>query len=91
VQTFILIHTLVGEADEVAKRIAELPDVETAEAVTGPYDVVVRAETMALDRVIHELVPRIHEIHGVTRTVTCPVVGHRYSWTDRFMPVGVPA
>ena len=44
VQAFILIQTEVGQAAAVAQAIAELPGVTSAEDVTGPYDVIVRAE-----------------------------------------------
>ena len=45
VQAFILIQTEVGQAAAVASAIAELPGVTSAEDVTGPYDVIVRAES----------------------------------------------
>src|SRR5450756_1201027 len=44
VQAFILIQTEVGKAAAVAREIAQLKGVTQAEDVTGPYDVIVRAE-----------------------------------------------
>ena len=76
-QTFILIHTTVGAADEVARRIATSLDVVSAEAVTGPYDVIVRTDTETSDEVTLGIVPEINEINGVTRTITCPVAAGR--------------
>jgi len=49
VQAFILIQTEVGQAAAVAQAIAELPGVTSAEDVTGPYDVIVRAEANTVD------------------------------------------
>ena len=45
----MLIQTDVGRAEVVAKQLAELAGVRSAEYVTGPYDVVVRigADTMS--------------------------------------------
>src|SRR5699024_7816165 len=44
VQSFILIQTGVKQAADVAETIRSIPGVVSAEDVTGPYDVVVRAE-----------------------------------------------
>ena len=44
VHAYILIQTEVGKAAAVAAAIAALPGVTSAEDVTGPYDVIVRAE-----------------------------------------------
>ncbi len=44
VQAYILIQTEVGKAAAVAAAIAGLDGVAQAEDVTGPYDVIVRAE-----------------------------------------------
>src|ERR1041384_5809086 len=44
VQAYILVQTEVGKAAEVATAIAAIDGVTLAEDVTGPYDVLVRAE-----------------------------------------------
>ena len=44
VQAYVLVQTEVGKAAEVAKAIAAIKGVTLAEDVTGPYDVIVRAE-----------------------------------------------
>ena len=49
VQAYILVQTEVGKAADVAKEIAEYQGVTTAEDVTGPYDVIVRAEADNVD------------------------------------------
>src|ERR671922_297061 len=49
VTAYILIQTEVGKAAQVAKEIAEIKGVESAEDVTGPYDVIVRAEARNVD------------------------------------------
>ena len=45
-----------------------------AEDVTGPYDVIVRAEADSVDDLGRLVVARIQAIEGITRTLTCPVV-----------------
>jgi DNA-binding Lrp family transcriptional regulator len=74
VQAYILIQTEVGRAASVAQRIAGLEGVTTAEDVTGPYDVIVRAEAQTMDDLGKLVVARIQTIDGITRTLTCPVV-----------------
>jgi DNA-binding Lrp family transcriptional regulator len=42
--------------------------------VTGPYDVIVRAEARNLDELGKLVVARVQAIDGITRTLTYPVV-----------------
>jgi DNA-binding Lrp family transcriptional regulator len=74
VQAYILIQTEVGKAAAVASTIAELAGVTQAEDVTGPYDVIVRAEAANVDELGKLVVARIQAVAGITRTLTCPVV-----------------
>ncbi|TDD95600.1 Lrp/AsnC family transcriptional regulator [Jiangella asiatica] len=74
VQAYILIQTEVGKAAEVARKIAEIDGVTLAEDVTGPYDVIVRAEAGNVDDLGKLVVARVQTVDGITRTLTCPVV-----------------
>jgi len=74
VQAYILIQTEVGKAAAVAEAIAKLDGVAQAEDVTGPYDVIVRAEAKSVDELGKLVVARIQGVDGITRTLTCPVV-----------------
>jgi DNA-binding Lrp family transcriptional regulator len=74
VQAYILIQTEVGKAASVAEAINKLEGVATAEDVTGPYDVIVRAEARNVDELGKLVVARIQGVDGITRTLTCPVV-----------------
>ena len=74
VQAYILIQTEVGKAAAVASSIAEIAGVTQAEDVTGPYDVIVRAEANNVDELGKLVVARIQAVPGITRTLTCPVV-----------------
>ncbi|HVM12584.1 MAG TPA: Lrp/AsnC ligand binding domain-containing protein, partial [Actinomycetota bacterium] len=51
-----------------------IPGVTSAEDVTGPYDVIVRAEAANVDDLGKLVVARIQGVEGITRTLTCPVV-----------------
>lgn len=74
VQAYILIQTEVGRSASVAKAIATLDGVSLAEEVTGPYDVVVRAQAASIDELGRQIVAKVQQVSGITRTLTCPVV-----------------
>ena len=74
VTAYILIQTEVGKAAQVARDIVGIPGVQQAEDVTGPYDVIVRAQARNLDELGRLVVARVQAVDGITRTLTCPVV-----------------
>jgi len=74
VQAYILIQTEVGKAAQVAKEVRDIGGVAEAEDVTGPYDVIVRAEAETVDELGRLVVARVQSVDGITRTLTCPVV-----------------
>ena len=74
VQAYILVQTEVGKAAAVAAEISGIVGVISAEDVTGPYDVIVRAEAEDVDRLGQLVVARVQGVGGITRTLTCPVV-----------------
>jgi DNA-binding Lrp family transcriptional regulator len=74
VQAYILVQTEVGKAAEVARRIGAIEGVTLAEDVTGPYDVIVRAEASNVDDLGRLVVAQIQGVTGITRTLTCPIV-----------------
>ncbi|HKE51783.1 MAG TPA: Lrp/AsnC ligand binding domain-containing protein [Actinomycetes bacterium] len=74
VQAYILVQTEVGKAAQVAREIADIRGVTIAEDVTGPYDVIVRAEARNMDELGKLVVSKVQSVAGITRTLTCPVV-----------------
>ena len=74
VSAYILIQTEVGKAAEVATNVGAIDGVKTSEDVTGPYDVIVRAEAETMDDLGRMVVSRVQMIEGITRTLTCTVV-----------------
>jgi DNA-binding Lrp family transcriptional regulator len=74
VTAYILIQTEVGKAAQVAKDILDITGIQQAQAVTGPYDVIVRAEAQNIDELGQLVVAHVQAVAGITRTLTCPVV-----------------
>jgi hypothetical protein len=48
--------------------------VVSSDAVTGPYDVIAKAEAATLDDLAKLVVSRFQMIEGITRTLTCEIV-----------------
>ena len=74
VSAYILIQTEVGKAAEVAAEVGAIEGVASSEDVTGPYDVIARAEANTVDELGKMVVSRVQGIGGITRTLTCPGV-----------------
>ena len=73
VSAYILVQTEIGKASTVKHAIAEIAGV-TAEVVSGPYDVIVRATAASVDDLSRDVVARVQGIPGITRTLLCVVV-----------------
>ncbi len=74
VHAYVLIQTDVGKAAQVAQQVNAIDGVVVAEGVTGPYDVIARAEAPTMNDLGRMVVRDIQQIEGITRTITCPVV-----------------
>jgi DNA-binding Lrp family transcriptional regulator len=76
VQAYILIQTEVGKASSVAATISKIPGVTLAEGVTGPYDVIMRAESPSMEELGRAILSKVQGVPGITRTLTCPVTSY---------------
>ena len=76
VQVYILIQTEVGKASSVAKAVGAIAGVTLAEGVTGPYDVIMRAEAPSMEELGRAILAKVQAVSGITRTLTCPVTSY---------------
>jgi DNA-binding Lrp family transcriptional regulator len=74
ITAYILIQAEVGKAAIVAAALRDLPGVSETASVTGPYDVIARAQARDIDELGKLAASRVQALDGVTRTLTCPVV-----------------
>ena len=74
VSAYILIQTEVGKARAVVEAVRGLTGVVQADDVTGPYDVILKAEASSIDELGRMVVSQVQLVEGITRTLTCPVV-----------------
>ena len=73
IQAYILIQTEVGKAGSVTKAVTAIAGVTIAEGVTGPYDVIMRAEASSMEELGKTVLSKVQAVPGITRTLTCPV------------------
>jgi DNA-binding Lrp family transcriptional regulator len=73
VRAYVLIQTEVSSAD-VASQIRSVEGIESADDVSGPYDVIARVAANDLDELGRLVVSEVQRVEGVTRTLTCPIV-----------------
>ncbi len=71
---YVLIKLRPGQAEEVLKKVKEIPNVKKAHMVTGIYDVIFYMAVKDLKELGELVAENIHEIDGVSSTVTCIVV-----------------
>jgi DNA-binding Lrp family transcriptional regulator len=74
VEAIVLIQAKVGDSSAVATAVEQLDGITSADVVTGPYDVIARAEAESMDELGRMIVSRIQSVRGVTRTLTCPII-----------------
>ena len=74
VSAYILIQTEVGKASNVVEEIRRLDGIVEDDDVTGPYDVIVKAQADTMDELGKMVVSQVQLVEGITRTLTCPVV-----------------
>ncbi|MDE0116288.1 MAG: Lrp/AsnC ligand binding domain-containing protein [bacterium] len=64
----------MDKARQVAEAIRDIDGVVISEIMTGPYDVIAKAEAESMDQLGRLVVSQIQMVDGITRTLTCPVV-----------------
>jgi DNA-binding Lrp family transcriptional regulator len=67
---FLLVETEVGRLEEVLHRVESVPGVTEVQAVTGPFDLIVRIQANHINEALDLVVHRIRRIPGVKGTET---------------------
>jgi DNA-binding Lrp family transcriptional regulator len=73
VEAFLLIQCEMGSGAEATKEMRKIPGVDLVHYVTGPYDLVARAEADDLGG-LSKLVDEVQRVPCITRTMTCPIL-----------------
>ena len=74
-RAYILIEIQVGRIRNVIAELRTFDGVESADAVTGPYDIIALIEAENMGAVADLVTGKVQGIRGVLRTITCVTAG----------------
>ena len=69
-RAYVLIQTVPGRVEGVARVLRRMPPVSAVDSVTGPYDLVALVEVDQIGDFSHLIAGSIGGLRGVTRTTT---------------------
>ncbi len=72
---FLLAEVEVGRLDDVLRRMKAIPGVADVQAVTGPFDLIVKVEAPHINEALDTVVHKIRRIPGLKSTETLVTVG----------------
>ena len=71
---YLLCETDVGKLDDVLRRLRSVPGVAEVQAVTGPFDVIVKVQAAQINQALDIVVHKIRRIPGIKATETLVTV-----------------
>ncbi len=75
IEAYILLTVEIDKVERVLKEIRKkIAKAEDADALTGPYDAIVRVKASSLKELTREILPTIYKIDGVIDTTTAIVI-----------------
>ena len=67
---YLLVETDVGRLEEVMRRLRAIPNVVEVDAVTGPFDLIVKVQAEHINTALDVVVQKIRRIPGIKGTET---------------------
>ncbi|MCI4365708.1 MAG: Lrp/AsnC ligand binding domain-containing protein [Thermoplasmata archaeon] len=71
---YLLVETEVGRLEEVIRRMKVIPGVVDVEAVTGPFDLIVKVQAAHINAALDTVVHKIRRVPGIKSTETLVTV-----------------
>ncbi|HTS32569.1 MAG TPA: Lrp/AsnC ligand binding domain-containing protein [Thermoplasmata archaeon] len=71
---YLLVETEVGQLEGVLQRLKAIPGVVEVEAVTGPFDLIVKVQAAHLNTALDTVVHKIRRVSGIKSTETLVTV-----------------
>ena len=71
---YLLVETELGKLDEVLRRLRAVSGVTEVEAVTGPFDLIVKVQAPHINQALDVVVHKIRRIPGIKTTETLVTV-----------------
>ncbi|MGI0070981.1 MAG: Lrp/AsnC family transcriptional regulator [Thermoplasmata archaeon] len=72
---YLLVEIEAGRVEEVLRRMRAVPGVSEVQAVTGPFDLIVKVEAPHINEALDTVVHKIRRIPGLKSTETLVTVG----------------
>jgi DNA-binding Lrp family transcriptional regulator len=72
---YVLLEAQAGKTEEALNKIRSIKGVKEVNLVTGPYDLIINIEADDLKKLGQIVSDEIQIIGGVTKTITCIVIG----------------
>ena len=67
---YLLVETDVGRLEEVMRRLRAIPNVVEVDAVTGPFDLIVKVQAEHINTALDVVVQKIRRSPGIKGTET---------------------
>jgi len=71
---YLLCETDVGKLDDVLRRLRSVSGVAEVQAVTGPFDLIVKVQAPHINQALDVVVHKIRKIPGIKATETLVTV-----------------
>ncbi|HYB78190.1 MAG TPA: Lrp/AsnC ligand binding domain-containing protein [Thermoplasmata archaeon] len=71
---YLLVVTEVGKLEEVLRRLKTIPGVTEVEAVTGPFDLIVKVQAPHINTALDTVIHKIRKVPGIKSTETLVTV-----------------
>ncbi|HEV8049601.1 MAG TPA: Lrp/AsnC ligand binding domain-containing protein [Thermoplasmata archaeon] len=71
---YLLVETEVGRLEDVLKRLKSVPNVVEVEAVTGPFDLIVKVQADHINTALDIVMTKIRKVPGIKGTETLVTV-----------------
>jgi DNA-binding Lrp family transcriptional regulator len=71
---YLLVETEVGKLEEVIRRLKVIPGITEVQAVTGPFDLIVKVEAPHINAALDTVVHKIRKVPGIKSTETLVTV-----------------
>jgi DNA-binding Lrp family transcriptional regulator len=71
---YLLVETEMGKLDEVVRRVRGITGVAEVQAVTGPFDLIVKVEAAHINQALDIVVHKIRRTPGIKSTETLVTV-----------------
>ncbi|MCI4322652.1 MAG: Lrp/AsnC ligand binding domain-containing protein [Thermoplasmata archaeon] len=72
---YLLIETELGRLEEVAGRLKAIPTVTEVDAVTGPFDLIVKIQARHVNEALDIVLHKVRKVPGIKSTETLVTMG----------------